>query len=383
MKSDRYIPVHLDEIVESLCRDFYAGRERSFQTFAWLWENLTEHEFGELEESLKKKYFFYSPDEDTVTQRSPSPEELEEIKQGFLAELDALFDRANFTRIGREEFEEALRAGTSRGLKIIVNLEDYEEFRLYFRGVGRRSRSFRNLKTLYRHREEEIDIYLRAATVTKLSAEKPVFLKLFKEIPVRDIESLLPRTKVKMKLFDKMKIGGSTGAAVFAGVRTALKGILFVGKGLAVPLILGVASVYLGKSIIGWFNMRDRYRTRLIRDLFYQNLANNLGVINRLVDAAEEEESSEAVLAYAFAQAAEAPPTPGEIKERIETWFRETWNAGVDFDVPDAVEKLHTRGLAELRDGRVVVVPLEEAARILDAKWDSLFTPPGDGACTT
>ena len=60
MTVDRYIPVHYDELVESVTRDVFPDRAEAFTTLAWLLENLVEYEHAEREESLKKKYFFFS-----------------------------------------------------------------------------------------------------------------------------------------------------------------------------------------------------------------------------------------------------------------------------------------------------------------------------------
>lgn len=384
MQADRYIPVHLDELVEELGRTLFAGGAEGerFRTFAWLVENQVEYEHGEVEERLKRRYFHFSPDDDALTRRNPSEEERERMKAAFLDELDALLDRANFSRVPPADFERALREGTTEGLRILVDLEDYEEFRIYYRGLAETSQRHRSLRTLYRWRTRTRAVYRRAATVIKLRAESCIYIKLFKDIPVQDIEALLPRSRVKMMLLDKMKIGGTTGAAVFTAVRTALKGVMLFGKAFLVPVVLGVAGLYLGKTLLSFFQLRDRYRTRIIRDLFYQNLDNNLGVINRLVDSAEEEDASEAVLAYAFALAAPSPPTAEELKARVEGFLAERWDASVDFEVMDALEKLAARGLVAAREGRYEALPLAEAVALLDRRWDEVFSPPaeGDGA---
>jgi len=374
MQADRYIPVHYDEIVEHLAADLFEGEERRrFQSFAWLLENFVEYEHAEREESLKKKYFFFSPDDDTLTRRRPTPEELAGLKAEFLAELDDLFDSANFERIDRKDFEKAMREGTSEGLKILVNLDEYEVFLIYYRGLATSPHTYRNWRTLFRSRVRQQDLYMRAATVTKLASGKHIYLKLFKDIPVQDIESLLPQSRVKMKLLDKVKMGGATGAAVLTAVRTTIKGAMFLGKSFFIPLLLGVAALYMGKTVLSFFQMRDRYRTRIIKDLFYQNLDNNLGVINRMIDSAEEEDATEAVLAYAYAVL--GAEDQAAIKAKVEAFLDQGWDAAVDFEVEDALTRLAARGLV-FRDGdRVTAVPLARALEILDRRWDEIFTP--------
>ena len=52
------------------------------------------------------------------------------------------------------------------------------------------------------------------------------------------------------------------------------------------------------KSFFGYLRTKDKYQLNLTRNLYYQNLDNNAGVVFRLLDEAEEQECREAVLAY-------------------------------------------------------------------------------------
>jgi len=370
---DRYIPIRFEELRRSVAEDLFPAARDQILEAAWLMENLIEFEMGEVEESLKDAYHPFCPDDPSVTRHPKSAEELDDMRPRFLQELAALFEKANYERLNKEEFERAVQAGTTSGLHIVVDLDRYADFYIYFRGLGKKTRKVRSWKTRFRATDVEIPIYLRSAIVTRLAGENVILLKLFKDIPVHDIESLLPETTVKMRILDKMKITSAGGAAVYSGLKAAFKYALLVGKGFLWPLVLLLGSAYLGRTVFRFFKIRDTYRKNLIRDLFYQNLDNNLGVINRIVDATEEEECKEAFLAYAFALAADAPPAPKALQESIQDYLRRGWKVEPVFDLDDALSKLESLGLAQCAEDRVEPVPLARALEILDASWDSLY----------
>jgi len=106
-------------------------------------------------------------------------------------------------------------------------------------------------------------------------------------------------------------------------------------------------------------------------------------VFNHLLDAAEEEEVKEAVLAYHFLRTAEGALTAGELDRRIEDWFAQRWEAEFDFEVADGVRKLRRLRLIDDTEGRLSAVALDEAARRLDETWDDLFVYNTRGATAT
>jgi hypothetical protein len=113
----------------------------------------------------------------------------------------------------------------------------------------------------------------------------------------------------------------------------------------------------------------------LSENLYFRNLDNDAGVFHHLLDAAEEEEVKEAVLAYHFLRNAERPLTAEELDGRIEGWFADKWDATFDFEVDDGVGKLRRLELVEEDgQGRLSAVTLDEAKRRLDETWDNLFT---------
>jgi hypothetical protein len=108
-------------------------------------------------------------------------------------------------------------------------------------------------------------------------------------------------------------------------------------------------------------------------NLYFKNLDNNAGVFHHLIDAAEEEEVKEAVLAYFFLLAEKRPLEKAELDGIIEKWLENGWRCKINFEIDDALKKLERFELVT-REGDVLQCrPLAEAKRRLDHIWDNYF----------
>ncbi len=56
--------------------------------------------------------------------------------------------------------------------------------------------------------------------------------------------------------------------------------------------------VYSIKSAFSYTSAKRRYLLNVARNLYYQNLDNNMGAMLRLLDEAEQQEACETILAY-------------------------------------------------------------------------------------
>jgi hypothetical protein len=93
-----------------------------------------------------------------------------------------------------------------------------------------------------------------------------------------------------------------------------------------------------------------------------------------LIDAAEEEEFKEAVLAYYFLLTAKDSLTKNQLDDHIENWLAERWDCHIDFEIGDAVNKLQRLNLIRINGEILHGLPLSEAKQQLDAIWDNFFT---------
>ena len=122
-----------------------------------------------------------------------------------------------------------------------------------------------------------------------------IHMKMFKSIPLADIEMLMPEKNVRMKSFDVTMLFLTGFAGIFAlykGLQQEDKTIIFV--------IIGVLFAYLIKLVLGYRRVRANYMARMTKELYHKSLDNDFGVLQYLVDTLEEQEFKEASLAYFF-----------------------------------------------------------------------------------
>jgi hypothetical protein len=111
----------------------------------------------------------------------------------------------------------------------------------------------------------------------------------------------------------------------------------------------------------------------LTDSLYFKNLGNNGGVFHTLLDASEEEEMKESMLAYAFLWKNQSPISADQLDDQIESWFQKEFNTSLDFDVNDALSKLQHIGLAIENQDTWTVLPIEDALKKVDEIWDGIF----------
>jgi hypothetical protein len=390
MRGDHLIHVRTGPLLERLGRDHYGpapgngtgtgSLEERFADVARRIEDLVEIECGGIEEQVKELYAPFSPED---LGAGGAPLDAEARRRGLTALMDrlkALFERANFVEVPRGELAGTTKVATSKGLQVIVDLDAYDEFHLFYRGDAETTQPVTGTAAAYlaklRRRPvpvETVELYRMVALVTKLRSEPSLRIKLFKDVPKEDVKSLLPNTKVAMRLVDKSRIGISSGGALLSSVKLATKGITMLGPAWVGPVGVVAFLVYLVRTAINFFRIKERYQANLIKELFYQNLDNNLGAINRLIDATEEEETKETVLAYAFLERAGEPLDLLTLDKRIEGWVAERFGVEADFEVDDGARKVLALGLAhEVEGGKIKAVPLEAAFELLRKRWTAI-----------
>ena len=112
----------------------------------------------------------------------------------------------------------------------------------------------------------------------------------------------------------------------------------------------------------------------LADNLYFKNLDNNAGVFHHLIDAAEEEECKEIIIAYYFLVTSKYPLSREQIDAQIEDWFRANFDFNIDFEIDDALAKLTHFGLVSVQDNKYQALDIEKAHQKLDHQWDALFS---------
>jgi len=344
--------------------------------------------YGRLRE-LKELYAPLDPDSDYVKLRDHSRARTDQSDEEFLPPLAATLDRANYRELALGVIEDAVKAPNELGLTYVPDFNLFEHLKVYVRGYTQISRVFRSAKTKYRKRTMLLDAYQRLIIVLKFKdnldlgpfvRSDVIYLRMFKDVPHVDMEMHLPEqgTRVKMRWVDKAQIASPLAMGVptlafkiFGIWSAALGNPLVLAPLLIMPISAGV------NSFFGFQRTKSKHLSSMIRNLYYLTMANNGSVLTRLIDSAEEEEYKEAMLAYYFLWRRIGEPeawTEAKLDRHIEAFLKEVSGVEINFEIADALAKLYRLGLAR-RDpnGRLRVLPIEQALVALDRLWDNTF----------
>lgn len=384
-RREHFIPTPRGDLVETFVAELAAdsGDRRRLEQFCELLAEVVHRDFHRECDELKQAYLPFDPDADTQPLQAFDAALEQERYNAICDRLQQLLLRANFRRLSRQDIDAALSGLNEWGVNLQIDFGKFERLDVYARGDVSLRKRRRHWRALGRFRELDVPVFQRLAVVFRLcrrqtpadgeTSVEPLFIKLFKDIPQSDIESLLPGSRIRMTWLDRSRILLPTlsgiGFTIVKLVQGALA-LMFAGV-YGLLAFLGVVGGTIGygmRSFYGYLRTRDKYQLHLTRNLYYQNLDNNRGAILRMVDEAEEQEFREVLLAY-FLLWRDAPPdgwTAEQLDGSAESWLQERLGDGVDFEIRDALKKLEKLRLAESdAAGRWRAAPLDSAFREL------------------
>jgi hypothetical protein len=206
-----------------------------------------------------------------------------------------------------------------------------------------------------------------------------VFMKIFKDIPRADVDMLLPGARVTLRLLDRGKIG----AGLLSGILTMLWRMAHdlqemirkavVKDSVLWGLVVGALG-YAYKSYYDYHQTRQAYHLNLTQSLYFQNLDSNAGVLTRLFDEAEEQETRTTLLAYycLWRYAGAEGSSAEDLDLAMELYLERYAEVPLLCETGEALKVLVQLGLAESCEGRYRAVSLERAVETLRTGWVEL-----------
>jgi len=387
---ERFIPITEDDIIDELAASSAWVTEQQGVTFRRICEMfvvLYHARFHDNLRVLKNNYLPFSPDRDTVIVKKATEEERAVKLKAFIVNINEICERANFELLDRQALNDAMSVSSPYGVDVHVEFDDFEDMALYYRGSAIRHTTVRHWKSLWLKKIPlEIPIYKRLFLMLKPDEKQEgmannkdvdarcVYLKLFKNIPQYDLETLFPNTTIKMTLFDKVKLSVTGGGGSIAGI------VAFIAKAgaggvLGFFIALGGLAAVLWRQVSNVFSQRTKYMATLAKNLYYYNLNNNLGAISQVVDMAEGEDTKEAILAYFFLSAhADKSHNEASLDKAIEDHIRDVYKVSIDFEVSDGLRKLEALDLLiKDADGSLKVKDLDSTLKLLNDEWDDMY----------
>lgn len=284
-------------------------------------------EYHQILETLKDNY---AP----LSIQRQNPTSLDKKQTVFVDSFMQVLNAANFEKITEQDLQEALNEASLFKVRLAVEFDDFAEVVFYRRGEYQKTETINKFWGLIKRditfaNYDKVAVYIRFKDTSYFKQNNKsivnfepgsTIIKLFQNVPKADLEMFFPNSEVRMRPLDKVVIGGSAVAGGSLVLITKLGASLIVLAGLfSYWLGLSDSQVNLtnqqllalaaGAGILGGFvfkkwskfkNRKLRFMKALADNLYFKSLDNNAGVFQHLIDAAEEEECKEAILAYYF-----------------------------------------------------------------------------------
>ena len=408
---EKFLPVTRHALMDRLTQPALwpngdAAQARRFMHYIDYWRR---HSYAVKLLDLEQVYEPFSPDTDLLHTRTFSPEERTAMRKRLVAQMSQLLEQGNFTRVDPSNFHIILTKDSHYGLDLQVDLQAFEDVLVFYRGatsVTERHRDIR--KAFLGWREKKIPVFQRLFIMFKLKAfdvrvqevmqEKKVdrkeaegivkrlrkllpdtvssdyvYIKLFKNMPRSDVEMIFPNTKVRFRLFDKVKFGVTAGSGLGVGAVGTISKIAVASNPYTLVMALAGLGGVAVRQASNFINQRNRYMVVMARNLYFHSMADNRGVMTLLADRAAEEDIKEEMLLYSVL--AKRQINIRDLKavdNEIEQYLSQTFGIDVNFDDEDALKRLKQEGIVtELEDGTLQVLQPQDACARIDKLWDA------------
>jgi hypothetical protein len=393
----QFIPLQTAELLDLLCGDPSlpeADRE-PLRQLADLVQGVYHIRLHRRQVQLKNDYEPFDPDtDDTVLVRLTATQKQQRLN-GLYKDVAWLLDRAHFRHLNRDDLEPFLRQASDWGIRMAVDFSAFDHVSIFVRGDAYETRRLRNWRTLFREIDVEVPIFRRLVLILKLRPgsrlgvgvnTEHVFMKIFKDIPRADVDMLLPGARVTLRLLDRGKIG----VGLLSGLATMVWRMfhelnrffheLVMSDNMAWGLVAGCLG-YGYKSYYDYQQTRQAYHLNLTQSLYFQNLDSNAGVLTRLFDEAEEQETRATLLAYYCLWRFAGPEgaTAEELAASMDLYLDRYAQVSLLCEMREAADRLVRLGLACAEGPRYRAVLLSEACEKLRAGWVELV-PAGASA---
>jgi hypothetical protein len=407
---EKFIPVTPLALMDRLTEPsaWPSGEAATVRRFFIYLANWRQQGYGAHLLELARAYEPFSPDSDLLITRTYTEPEKKILERQLVSGVCRLMQQANYTRIDPSQIDIILTKESHYGLDLHVDLKAFDELEIYYRGAVTTRGMRRSARKLYLRKEEfDLPVFQRLAILFKLkpfdkrvtevmaeegidraTAERRVrkrrgpiahrinsdflYIKLFKNIPRADLEMVFPNTRIRFRLFDKIKLGVTAGSGLGMGVAGTVSKLAVASNPIALAGALAGLGGIAVRQLVNFANQRNKYMVTMAQNLYSHALADNRGVMTLLAERAAEEDTKEEILLYSLL--AKERVHISELRDAdqaIERYLASTFGLNTNFDVEDALGRLLQDGIVrQMPDGRLLSLPPAEAAARIDELWD-------------
>lgn len=407
--------------------------KKQFKEFCQILAAYYHFKFHSYLENIKHNYTPFNPDESGIAQTKYDLASQKSMTENLIKDFTTILQKANYYPLSKGVLRRALTDDSLFDLKTEVDFADFEEMLCYCQGD-----IHDNIKItkFWRTKSKKIDIFERVVLLIKFQEEKHfankptpqeeltfkpgyIYIYLYKNLSKLDIEFIFPNVKMSMNWKDRLLFGiPALGAAISLIVKILPQLLLIIGVIFYVilgdiptsvipvkeeevrdvtPLLVTTLSllITLGgfafKQYTSYKSKQIKFQKNITETLFFRNMANNVGVLQYLIDAAEEEECKEIILVFYHLLTSRTLLNREQLDKNIELWIAEKIGKKIDFDIDKTIKNLQsirgkinlnredTKALTEVsllqqdEQNYLRVLSLEQATKVIDYVWDNAF----------
>ncbi|KAK3131379.1 hypothetical protein QOZ80_6AG0505660 [Eleusine coracana subsp. coracana] len=244
-------------------------------------------------------------------------------------------------------------------------------FRILFGKSTLQEPAFQELILLYTDESAQREVKDKAEML-------PLQLKIYEKIPIPDLPVVFPHKKLSFRILDTVRLDIATVVGSLAYVvNYKFESLASSPSAFLLDIVATTALVILVFRVaLGYKQTRDRYQLLVNKTLYEKTLASGFGSVYFLLDASEQQQYKEALLAYAMLLSRRVS-SRASIRDICEQFMYEKFKAKIEMPIDKAMETLLRLGLIiEIpTDGgsSVIAIPCSEAYEILKGRWDSLL----------
>ncbi|KAF9603759.1 hypothetical protein IFM89_037845 [Coptis chinensis] len=223
-------------------------------------------------------------------------------------------------------------------------------------------------------------------------------LKIYERIPIPDLPVVFPHKKLSFRILDTVRLDVASILGLLAFfLNYKFEDIRSSPSAILLDIIAVTAFViYLSRLVLGYKQTRDRYQVSksphpihifqgpllqllVNRTLYEKTLASGFGSVHFLLDASEQQQYKEAILAYAVLLRAEEGQVTCQkfVGDTCEKFIYKNFKEKVEMPVNNAINTLLRLGLVTevATDGitRLHALPCSEGYEALKRYWDLLL----------
>ena len=402
-------------------------QQHKFRSFAEILSAYLHYKSQKNLELMKHAYSYFNPNQDSPVFPKINQQERKQQASILADTFCKVLKSANYVELTEQDIQKAFNYSSLVPVNTSVDLNEYERITMFYRGSSHKKV---DVKKLFRKQEISFKNYDYVAVLLHIKNDEyfqtnekkhelnfspgKIYLYLYRNIPHFDLELLFPNVKISMSMKDKlMLIVPALGAAIpmvikvlpalglvigviaFAVFGWDLGGSfdIDVSEPKAVyPLLVAALSacVALGgfafRQYIKYKSKRLEFLKKVTDVLFFKSLDVSKGVLNTIVDLAEEEACKEMLLIYFVLLEQKTPLSKEQIVEKLKVWTEKQFSSEVKININRAMENLSLLQMPSVDAPGSVSTIIEEvsantylasnvdiAKQIVDYVWDNIF----------